>query len=882
MYVDFHNGEAWQTIATFTGTSNNPGPYCILGDLFPLPSPDYWSNNDSNRFMHVNWQDRGIPDVPAFHTFIDSSRWSISSAPRFRWRVITDGSSSDHAHNWGVVLDTDGAGFLDNVTVIGDEETYLMDFESGLDSYWSFPLGEGRTDQWHMTHDTDPPYEGGDGGERTTCTTDSSVAFRARPEGGYPLGEPWRNGWFYMLFTPEIPITNSGTVVQFDMFMCMQDNTCDNYIEWVQFYDEGHETWCPMNQLGIWKGGCFFWKLDHTIDVTQYYGPNAGKMRFGWGLFDWSYPACGSASSHCGAFFCGRHKGTDVLIDNVSVGFFDASATTFAAWPSELLHDTFYTNLCGFNSRFPAYVPDSVNYYAHGAHSLKPDYQLFLDVIDKDGISSVELIGSVNDGAAWTSKPMTLEELAYPEYPDMGGAHYGTLCPADFGLGEWETGTEVWYYVRCTDALDNEEYFPNDANPGSPDHTGISGNYLTYSILPMYPDNFERPKILLVNGYGRTLWEYSPCLTVQEERVPLPPMYESALSEAGYCYDKYDITGGGMRSQIHYLCTWNQDYDAVIWFTGPYFSIRLFDGVAQEEMRNYLASGGKVVICGDRVAYNSAPISEGGVGADSLGGEFCEGILGVDYLGEMDSSFERPFIYAVGAASVDVFGVPTPVDLDTFAIYRECPYLKDMSWVKAVDPPLAGYTAQPLLDALNPDPAEAQMGTYTEYQGVGQCAFINFDLSASINHRYGYCDGSVPEGYQSYTPGYYEGRVDLLLTILEDIFGLPSGGSGAGGTTETPRNPRIKWALHQNSPNPCASGTEVRYDVAVTSNVSIKIYNARGQLVRTLARGHREPGKYTARWDGRNSAGAPVSSGVYFYKMEAGSFRTTKKMLVVN
>ena len=82
-------------------------------------------------------------------------------------------------------------------------------------------------------------------------------------------------------------------------------------------------------------------------------------------------------------------------------------------------------------------------------------------------------------------------------------------------------------------------------------------------------------------------------------------------------------------------------------------------------------------------------------------------------------------------------------------------------------------------------------------------------------------------------------------------------------------------------PNPVASTTEIRFEVARTSNMSIKVYNAMGQLVRTLENGRMEPGRYSSHWDGANASGNRVSSGVYFYKMEAGTFAATKKMLLV-
>jgi flagellar hook assembly protein FlgD len=66
----------------------------------------------------------------------------------------------------------------------------------------------------------------------------------------------------------------------------------------------------------------------------------------------------------------------------------------------------------------------------------------------------------------------------------------------------------------------------------------------------------------------------------------------------------------------------------------------------------------------------------------------------------------------------------------------------------------------------------------------------------------------------------------------------------------------------------------------------IRIYNAQGQLVRTLDLGQRETGFYLSRaraayWNGLNSAGEKVSSGIYFYQMKAGDFSSTRRLLVL-
>jgi flagellar hook assembly protein FlgD len=120
-----------------------------------------------------------------------------------------------------------------------------------------------------------------------------------------------------------------------------------------------------------------------------------------------------------------------------------------------------------------------------------------------------------------------------------------------------------------------------------------------------------------------------------------------------------------------------------------------------------------------------------------------------------------------------------------------------------------------------------------------------------------------------------------MRAILEDLFGLPSWGTGDGGEAGTPPGDIYTWTLGQNSPNPCVSSTLIRFEVARAGGVSIKVYNALGQLVKVLEDKRMEPGRYSVRWEGTNRVGRQVAAGVYFYTMEAPRFRATRKALVL-
>ncbi len=100
--------------------------------------------------------------------------------------------------------------------------------------------------------------------------------------------------------------------------------------------------------------------------------------------------------------------------------------------------------------------------------------------------------------------------------------------------------------------------------------------------------------------------------------------------------------------------------------------------------------------------------------------------------------------------------------------------------------------------------------------------------------------------------------------------------------THIPRTVR----LLQNYPNPFNPETWLPYTLAQQTEVSIKIYNVKGQLIRTLDLGRKPAGLYVskdkaAHWDGSGDSGESVASGVYFYRLEAGEFTAIKKMVVV-
>jgi hypothetical protein len=93
-------------------------------------------------------------------------------------------------------------------------------------------------------------------------------------------------------------------------------------------------------------------------------------------------------------------------------------------------------------------------------------------------------------------------------------------------------------------------------------------------------------------------------------------------------------------------------------------------------------------------------------------------------------------------------------------------------------------------------------------------------------------------------------------------------------------------ALLQNFPNPFNPETWMPFQLKEGSEVTIRIYNSAGNLVRELDLGYRSAGLYVSQdraayWDGMTDAGERVSSGVYFCSIQAGNYSATRKMIVV-
>ncbi|GEM_PF-809680 len=100
-------------------------------------------------------------------------------------------------------------------------------------------------------------------------------------------------------------------------------------------------------------------------------------------------------------------------------------------------------------------------------------------------------------------------------------------------------------------------------------------------------------------------------------------------------------------------------------------------------------------------------------------------------------------------------------------------------------------------------------------------------------------------------------------------------------TDDKPRLEPQTFILYQNYPNPFNANTTIRYNLPEQASVQLVIYDLLGREIHTLVNGLQEPGLRSVVWDGKDARGQAVGAGVYLYRLQAGEFVKTRKLVVL-
>jgi len=128
-------------------------------------------------------------------------------------------------------------------------------------------------------------------------------------------------------------------------------------------------------------------------------------------------------------------------------------------------------------------------------------------------------------------------------------------------------------------------------------------------------------------------------------------------------------------------------------------------------------------------------------------------------------------------------------------------------------------------------------------------------------------------------------QVAVVGMVSPDLAFVATGLISVGAATGVPdgpgnRPPVTSFALRANQPNPFNGKTTIVFALPRAEFVRLKVYDLRGRCVRTLLSERLPAGEYRQAWDGRDQGGRPVASGVYFDRLEAGSFHATRRMVL--
>jgi len=172
---------------------------------------------------------------------------------------------------------------------------------------------------------------------------------------------------------------------------------------------------------------------------------------------------------------------------------------------------------------------------------------------------------------------------------------------------------------------------------------------------------------------------------------------------------------------------------------------------------------------------------------------------------------------------------------------------RQLSWDEARDPDVRHFSVYGGSTA-DPDGSEVLIGYATG---------TSFDVSGQLHDYY----------HVSATD--FSGNEGPPATVTGGVSGIPG---AATSRTE----------LLCNIPNPFNPATRIVYNLGSSLPVDLSIYDVSGRLVRQLERGGIKPaGRHEVHWDGRDGVGSHVAAGVYFYRLEAGRYAETKRMLLV-
>jgi hypothetical protein len=699
-------------------------------------------------------------------------------------------------------------------------------------------------------------------------------------QGAMPFGV----GGLYMrneIWSPQI--ANVGAGVQYNLvFQSYRDLPLDN-LQFYVWHMRGWNAGCPGNwgDLNfVYYGGQLDW-LQQNISVGTIVNSADAFLQIALGAWD----MCGV---WCGVYGTGSCHSHAPLIDNVHLYRVNVTGSQFIVRHLDLFQDNFADDgtLTGHAradgaqdialSTSPTILPaDSVTLSVTGVITDPntgegPSVYAYVAVwpqgqLDKTGAdieapeTRIGLTGKryplintfVHDGVTWNCFRMDSAITT-------AGAAVADRFAIDLNDWVFTPLDTICYVFGADDGITGFNYFSRRLN-------GQGANFTTDNLWEALNSPMEFT-ILPAGGWERG----GDILYVDDSDDrggPVQLFFDTAFDLLGIRdkIDRYDVLGpssvvaNSLASRVkNQIVQIRECYRKIIWCSGNLSTGLIGDGTGNPEKSDDYSllfflldthpNNPGLYISGDDVAQEWVGLA--GAGAVNMRSQYLTFNLdnGNHVLAGEPVS---PLLTAVGPCFIHL-GIP-----DVLIAYGGCPAVNDFD--------LLTPTGTAVAEMANIASGKVYTISQTTPNAASSIARV---IMSGFSYHY----------IRDVVPGFPPARVEHLRDILlwlQNIVPFPTG---------IPEGPQaFANRLDNNYPNPFNPTTTIRYSIKEQGNVSLKVYNAAGQLVRTLVNEMQTPRAevFSVTWDGKNNAGSSVSSGVYFYKLSATNFSETKKMVLL-
>ncbi len=800
-----------------------------------------------------------------------------------RFLGVSDGAWSDE----DCLLDTQGLAQVDNIRVTIGGDVFYEDHEDGDNDYWEqvFPVAVGDFAKiWANLGDADPCVTNlspqvafiddgivvpGTGG--TPCVTwcYGPGGYVVNNTGGLAGGPDDHINNLILSPVLEWPAGNDGAILTFTVYRheeAVPGISPGIYYQWhvrsaVNPADLPYAAWQDRNF--VYRGGPDY--IRNNFPVTDLLEPGRTVVQIGLRCIEYGW-----------VFGIEGVDGTPApYFDNVVLRVYPAGGPAMSARDIDLANDSFpergdidLTNLANNWVRFD--MARSISQDAHLRND--PGDSIFVDIgLPRAGSVLNEMpklvvkmkANPLFNGVRVLPPGFTLNAGIIDGfvYGDSTRQPNGTVVADRYNFDLPDSnfffpGDVIHYYIEASDNLNGDigtTTLPADISDVG-DFDGVSpyeanSTFIVRALPTLFDVAGNQPEILFWNDFanrgGEDEWYFALNNLGYNEHVDYDVYYTNGpTSGVG------NGLGGRATSQTM------GGYNTLLYTAGDLSVYTIANGDFASDpsndigvLNNWFASGDKsAFMTGDDLVFS---LNNSGGGALAFAEAYLSASLVNNNLLPLINNQTAPMVRPIVGNSV--FTTP-----DEWVAYGGCPIVNDFDAIEANG--AAERIAQFMTPSGNPGYSYAAGLRYTN---VGDVILLPYDFSFIYN---------TPD-YVPSQPGYSV-RTEVLRDVLIEFGHIP------GGTViDVPPSGLVFGVT--SYPNPFNPKTEIALTLPQPGVVSLKIYNVRGELVRTLIHGELAAGVQKVEWNGTSDAGRPVASGVYFYETRYNGETTINKVALV-